>query len=127
MRLNSSRLGLTLIEVVVALALAASLLTGLMVSYDRIGKQNVRAAKRIAAIEAVDLLLASWSDDSGVSVPDSAGQLEGIPGCRWEVDLELRRELEPVGCVLARLQVFDETSPSRQPLVDVPFITQDTQ
>ncbi len=52
--------GLTLVEVVVSLVLAATLLVGMLTAYRIHQRQIVRAVRERAAVEAAEPLLASW-------------------------------------------------------------------
>lgn len=55
-----SRRGLTLVEVIAALAILAAVLSGIVVARARLTRQWEMSRKRIAAVEAANTMLAGW-------------------------------------------------------------------
>jgi hypothetical protein len=104
----ASRRGLTLLEVVAATALTATLLSAMLVAVGRHTLQVRRAQDRIAALEFADDFLRDWLVD-GVALDASEGFVAGKEGWRWRLSGRPELELEPIGAHLGRVEVIDAT------------------
>lgn len=123
--MSSRTTGITLIEVVAALALLASLLVALLAAHDRLGTQTRQAKKRLKAIEAADRLLLQWTAVEPMQIPSAEGEFgKGADALRWQVTTQGERGLEDFGLQVAELRVFSSGQESNEPpLVSVEFLT----
>ena len=65
-RYNSSRRGITLVEVVAGMTLLASLATGVLLAFGAHQKQLRRAEQRIDAVQVADQLVGRWYAGKGI-------------------------------------------------------------
>ena len=123
------RNGLTLIEVLAALVILATLLTGLLLTKNRALKQQALAERRLQAVAAADLIMERMWTTNGLSA-SQAGDVPDRSEFRWRIlandspdlaDVSLRTmSLEILGrsddTVLARVQwLAVRPSPTTQP------------
>jgi prepilin-type N-terminal cleavage/methylation domain-containing protein len=80
--------GLTLIEVLAALVILSTLLTGLLLSKQRALRQWARADARLQAVRVADGLMTDWWIAGGVPLP-AEGEVDEHPQWRW-----ITREVE---------------------------------
>ena len=106
---SGSRAALTLVEVVVALVLSASLLVGMIAAFGMHYRQIRRAEQRLQAIAAVEQLLAQWYEGSHSKVPRlGEGLLNGKSTYFWRTVPIERTFIETLPVEVIRLQVFSE-------------------
>lgn len=105
------RSGVTLIEVLAALALLGSLAVAMVLSRGRLVEQHRLAEKKLEAVQAADVLLAQWwaADEKHVPVGLS-GRIDGKPGWLWETEAIASDALVPFDAHIIRLRILDETS-----------------
>ncbi len=129
------REGLTLVEVVAALLLAATVLGTVLVAYGRGVRQERIATDRLTAVQVADELLAEWYAPGGtVPLPDhrlrtpTTGQVEGHDTWHWRVsalpaDSRPTRET-PFSVRRYRLDIITVADPQRpeRSLVAVEFV-----
>lgn len=108
-----NRHGLTLIEVLAALALLAILLAGVLSTKTDAERQWSRADQRLQAIAATDALLTQWmtpSDDdeesSGLPI-DESGPLPGSGNLVWQTQLVDHEQAAVLRCQVVRLSILD--------------------
>jgi len=98
--------GLTLIEVVAAIAILGTLLVGIVLARARHTHQYARAESARVAVDAADRLISRWWLN-GRHVPvGKAGQFEAHPTLRWrtrEVDNE---KINLLGARVVRVEVL---------------------
>lgn len=105
------RRALTLIEVVVALVLLASLLVGMVTAYSAHHRQGIRAHRKRHAAAAADKLLTQWFLDANPNVPRSGqGLLPGPSPLIWRTEIVHRNVIETLPVEIVRLQIFSETA-----------------
>lgn len=103
----TGRRAITLIEVVVALVLLASLVAGMVTAYSAHFRQASLAARRQEAIEAADQLLSQWYASSDPQVPrNSQGVLTGPVGFVWQTEIVHQNFVESVPVEVVRLRVY---------------------
>lgn len=118
---SGSRSALTLVEVVVAIVLLASLLVGMITAYGTHHRQIRKAARKREAVAAADQLLSTWYAGSQPKVPRSGqGLLRGQSDYLWRTAPLQRTTIELLPVEIIRLQVFpaqgltDKTIPLAQ-------------
>ncbi len=118
--------GLTLIEVVAAIAILGSVLTAVVVAKTRHTRQLALAERRAAAVRAADALLHRWSV-SGQGFPvQTAGPVSDDASLTWQTSWQENRELEDVGVRTLRLRIHDANAKGRE-LLAVDLLLDDPQ
>ena len=82
--LSQSRLGITLLEVVVGLVLLGTLLTAILISSGKLHQQQKIALKKIEAVELLDELIASFFRE-GFPALDSIGDMNDQGDLYWRL------------------------------------------
>lgn len=112
----------TLIEVVASLLLVGTLLVAVMTGHRRLVQQARLAQERIAAVEALDELLAS-AEDSGVNpLVELHGKIPGNNPYMWRTMLRDDTGAAQLGGVIVRIEVFDESKEGALPLAAVELL-----
>lgn len=112
--------GLTLIEVVAAIAILGTLLVGIVLAKSRHTRQLERARAQADAVQATDALIAGWwTDVHGVPI-DERGEVPGRSSLRWRTRLIDNPRIEDLGARVVRVEVFaddddDEAQRSLKP------------
>lgn len=102
------RSGVTLIEVLAALALLGSLAVAMVLSRGRLREQHALAEKKLEAVEVADVMLSQWWASDSKSIPDGrSGVVEAQPGWTWETEAISNRELTRFGAQIIRLRILD--------------------
>src|SRR6056297_2078508 len=94
---SNNRTGLTLIEVVAAIALLASLLASVLAAHNRLASQTRKAEQRLKAIEAADRLLAEWTSVDPMEIPAAEGEIRGKTPLVWTVTARTEPGLKDLG------------------------------
>lgn len=113
----ASRRGLTLIEVLAALAIISMLLAGVATTRSRLVRQWGAADRTLAAVAAADALLAEWVRD-GQLPRETAGEW-GATGLAWRIGAVSNETAEALGAEVVRLEVFELRDAGAEPLVVV--------
>lgn len=120
------RRGLTLIEVVTALAILSTLLVGILVAFKKNAEHiRTKLATRQAAT-AVDKLLSGWAEQGLYPPEQERGDLPGVDGFTWETRVVSREYRNTLGLNVVRLRVHAEpTSDESTPVlaIDLPVPT----
>ena len=104
--------GLTLLEVIVALALMGTVLVSSILAFSSHRRQLSVAQKRLEAIAIADELLARLqSQQGGVPVP-SSGLVVGKPGWNWQTSVVGTTTIATVPLQVIRFEV-NQTAPNR--------------
>lgn len=107
MRRSRSR-GLTLIEVVAAIAILGSVLVGLLLAQSRHTDQLIKARLQSSAVVATDELIAQWSTQpQGVPI-DAEGSLPAVEGVTWRTLFVANAPIVEVGARVVRVEVLDQ-------------------
>lgn len=102
---------MTLVEVVVALVLLASLVVGMVTAYAAHQKQGLRALEKVRAVEVADGLLTQWYQDGDASFPrDGAGIVPGADAFVWQTQTTVRNQIETMPVEIVRLQIFPQSA-----------------
>jgi len=102
----SRRTGLTLVEVVAALALLGTLAAGVLTARAAHVRQDRRAAETLLATEAADRLLTDWTAEN-VPVPTSgSGVLDEDLSIGWRTHIVANAPIERIGGQVVRLTVI---------------------
>lgn len=105
------RSGVTLIEVLAALALLGSLAVAMVLSRGRLGEQYGLAEKKREAVQVADAMLARWWAAEPKRVPAGvSGRVEGHPGWVWETEVVPNKGLTAFDARVVRLRIMDETA-----------------
>lgn len=100
--------GLTLIEVVAAIAILGTLLVGVVLAKSRHTRQAVLAQTKMQAVLLTDELIAGWWDsEEGVPIA-SEGVLSEAHALRWETRLVSNREISSLGARVVRVAVHGQ-------------------
>ncbi len=95
--------GLTLVEVVAAIAILGTVLVGVVVSKARHTHQLALARRRTAAVRAADALIAAWwTSPEGVPV-DENGPVAAEPTLLWETRVVDNPEIRALGARVVRV------------------------
>jgi len=119
----STKPGLTLIEVLAALAILSVLLAGVVLAAGGAKRQWALADRRIAAAEFADMWLSNWQV-SGRPITEGGGAVPDLEGTVWSVQLREDPDLQPYHVVRVRLDVVDTAidDPDAALLASVEFI-----
>jgi len=99
--------GLTLIEVVAALAILGTILVGIVLAQSRHAEQRVTAARKQVAVRAAERMLDTWWTDPAGVPHDGAGVVEGHPDLRWRIRLVAHDQIEALGGQVVRFTIRD--------------------
>lgn len=122
--MQSKRLAFTLLEVVAAIGLVASLLVAVLVAYDRLAKQTLRGRLRLEAIAAAEQLLSDWSMTQPMTLPAAEGTVAGNQQLKWRLVSRSQEGLDPWGVQVATLKVYDGApDDQKQALATLEFLT----
>ena len=98
--------GLTLIEVVAAIAILGTLLVGVVLAKSRHTRQLERARAQAGAVQAADALIADWwTRPQGVPI-DDRGTVPGDPDLSWRTRLVDNRSVAALGARVVRVEVY---------------------
>lgn len=109
MRMNSTnyspRSGLTLLEVLAAVAILGTILVGVVMAKSRHTRQMAATGRQDAAVRAADELIAAWwASPRGVPIGESGGC--GADGSlRWQTGVVANKEIEAMGARVVRVEV----------------------
>lgn len=111
---RSRRSGLTLIEVVAALAILGTLLVGVVLAKSRHTHQRARAEVVSQATHAADVMLEQWWQ-SGRGVPaESQGVLESSGVLTWRTRVLSDPLPNKVAVQVVRLEIYSEFEPGQR-------------
>lgn len=109
-----SRAGLTLIEVVAALAILGTLLVGIVLARARHTDQLLRARVQARAVEAADEMIARWwASREGVPI-DASGELAGGDGLLWRTSIVDEDGIAELGARVVRVEVLQARGDGRR-------------
>jgi len=118
---NCSRTkGLTLVEVLAAVALLCGLLVGIMVAFDKHARQITRADERLEAYRHLDELLYQWSE-GGTGMPaEGHGELPDAEDLSWRTRVVSTRNRDSLGVDVIRLTVVSsKEGATAEPLIEL--------
>lgn len=107
--------GLTLIEVVAAIAILGTILVGVVMAQSRLLRQLGRAERERRAVRAADDLIAGWWNGGGVPT-DATGAVPGGDRLTWETRSQPNPAIEALGARVVRVRVLEAgstTNPDR--------------
>jgi len=108
------------------LVILGTLLVSIAAARGRFARQWVEADRRLAAVRAADKLLGQWMAGAEQNIPvPGQGELVGVPKCSWRTREIRSQAAEELRARVVRLEVFDRTSRSRDPLFYVEFLVHD--
>lgn len=117
--------GLTLIEVVAAIAIVGTVLVGIVMARTRHTRQSITAEHKLAAVNAADELLAEWWLD-GRRVPlDGEGELDTKPEMTWQTFEVSNAPINDLNARVVRLEVWPVTAPDAFDKPDKPLVMVD--
>ena len=100
--------GLTLIEVVAAIAILGTLLVGVVLAKSRHTRQAALAQTKMQAVLLTDELIAGWWDGAdGVPIGDE-GVLSEADALRWQTRLVNNHKIASLGARVVRVEVHEE-------------------
>lgn len=103
---KSPRQGLTLIEVTVGIALASTLLAGIMLASGRNARQARAAQLRLEAVDAAEELLQSWFAEEASAPRGATGTFADHDRFRWRTEVRQRQQIGQQVVEVVRLDVL---------------------
>jgi len=101
----SRRSGLTLLEVLAAVAILGTILVGVVMAKSRHTRQLAATGRLDAAVRAADELIAAWwASPNGVPV-DQSGELGTEGSLTWRTRVVANKEIEALGARVVRVEV----------------------
>lgn len=116
-----SRRGVTLLEVVVALALMGSVLVTSLLAFTRHREQLALAENRLEATVIADRMLADWSAQRGGVPVGASGVVPGRPRWSWDTRVIGTTRLATVAMQVIRFEIYQRDARDIA-LVDVEFV-----
>lgn len=123
--------GLTLIEVIAAIAILGTVLVGVVLSKARHTRQIALTRQHAAVVDAADALITGWwTSPEGVPIGGS-GTIDGEESLRWETRVVGNPAVEGMGARVVRVEIHpsaaDAHRPGRrgEPLVAVDLVLPD--
>ena len=105
--------GTTLIEILAALVVLATLLVSVAIARARFARQESQAQRRLAAVRSADAMLARWLSGPPQNVPVAGrGIVDGAPDLWWETQTIRDPAAARLGAMLVRLQIHDRSAES---------------
>lgn len=102
--------GVTLIEVMAALALLGSLAVAMVLSRGWLVEQHQQAGQKLEAVEVADKLLAQWWAGETIQLPiDATGRVDGYPVWSWQTRVVDNRSLASFEALVVRLSILDDS------------------
>ena len=101
------RPGLTLIEVVAALALMATLLVAILTIKSGLSRRRAAADRRLRAVAAADGLLTQWWTDPATFPVDRSGPVAADPSLGWATHALPSPTVARLGGRTVRLDIRD--------------------
>ena len=101
----SRRAGLTLIEVVAAIAILGTLLVGIVLASARHTRQIADTRQIDTIVRAADDLLAQWWVDPDEIPIGQSGVIETSPSLAWRTYLVANSDVEDLGARVLRVEV----------------------
>jgi len=103
----SRQAGLTLIEVVAAIAILGTILVSVVIAKSRHTRQVATAERRAVAVRLADKMLTQWwASETGLPYPAS-GKVEGDSTLTWDTRVVGNDILGPLGARVVRFQMHD--------------------
>jgi prepilin-type N-terminal cleavage/methylation domain-containing protein len=101
----SRRNGLTLLEVLAAVAILGTILVGVVIAKSRHTRQLAATERLDAAVRAADELIAAWwASPRGIPIDDS-GELGTDGSLVWRTRTVANKEIESLGARVVRVEV----------------------
>lgn len=117
-----SRAGLTLIEIIAAIALVGLLLSAVVTAKARHTHQLADASRILEATKYADALLLEWHATTGVPPEDSGEFIQG-DSFTWRTTIVRDVELPPTEFQVVRLSVYDtRNASSKEALFNIDVI-----
>jgi prepilin-type N-terminal cleavage/methylation domain-containing protein len=114
----STKTGLTLIEVLAALALLSTLLVGILLAGHRHTGQIRRSRQALDVLHRVDELMYRWMATDGLIPREATGRLPGEEEFLWKTRVVSQDHAESLRIDVVRLEVFSRREASSdRPLV----------
>jgi hypothetical protein len=99
---------MTLVEVVGALGLLATLLVALLLARARYTHQAALAQRRLQAVAGADALLAAWHQDPRSLPRAGSGMLAGEWQFSWRTQRVASAAVNDMGAAVVRLEILDD-------------------
>jgi hypothetical protein len=115
---------MTLVEVVGALGLLATLLVALLLARVRYTHQAALAERRLQAVAAAEALLATWHQDPRSLPRAGGGAVAGERQFLWRTQSALNGPVNELGAAVVRLEILDDRpeAPATPVITSVEFI-----
>lgn len=106
-RTSSSRRAMTLIEVLGALVLLATVLVSVLAAQARFTVQNARAERRLVAVSAAEGMLRRWWADPALLPRSGTGPVVGGEQMVWRTSTAAPPQLAELDLQILRLEIVD--------------------
>ena len=122
--------GLTLIEVVAAIAILGTILVGVVVAKSRHTRQLSLTQRHNVAVRAADELITGWWTSPGGVPTDGSGVVQADASLVWQTRLVENDAMHRLGASVVRVEIHDANSagpgpPTKKPLVAVELVVPD--
>lgn len=97
--------GLTLVEVLAALAILGTLLVSVLLAEARCRRQSAGARQRLESCRAADALLEQWWRDPGELPRSGQGDVPGHGELVWRTSVVENRDVRRLGGQVVRLEI----------------------
>jgi prepilin-type N-terminal cleavage/methylation domain-containing protein len=120
------RAGLTLLEIIAAIAILGTILVGIVLAKSRHTRQYALSERKTAAVQAADRLISAWwMSPNGIPLEDS-GLIEADESLTWQTYLVENHEIEQLGGRVVRVEIRETRpnllEPDEGPLVAVELV-----
>lgn len=106
------RSGVTLIEVLAAMALLGSLAVAMVLSRGRLVDQHQLAQQKMDAVNVADALLAQWWTGDPAAFPvGETGDIDSHPDWAWQTREIPNLALRPFAARVVQLRIVDASAP----------------
>lgn len=102
---RSRQAGLSLIEVVAAIAILGAILVGIVLAKSSHTRQLALARRKQQAVRAADALIARWWREDDVPIGQQ-GMIEGKESLRWKTRLARKPRLAKLGARVLRVSIY---------------------
>lgn len=102
--------GMTLIEVVAAVAILGTVLVGIVLAQSRHTRQRSMAARQAVAVQVADAMLSAWWASPDGVPRDAGGGVDGYPGLHWRTRVVAHDGIAPLGGEVLRFTMWDSAA-----------------
>ncbi len=110
---------LTLVEVLAAMAILGSLLTGIVLAQGKLSIQSRRTMQTREACQLAEGLLSLWWEDEVIIPRNSSGEIGEPAGWRWQTFVYYSDQADDLGAEVMRLNLFGPGTHENKPTLSI--------